>query len=182
MAAATFLMGRKPLASGANSPGRAAPGRRICKEISRQGREMPARSAKPVNTMNSRRGCGSSDATPGLWGHPARPMGFLCSCLFLPQKNLANRRDLSYNNLVHRPGNGKRFRQVSFRKPPVDARRRGVRSFPFPVGAGEESAGCAPYSAMSGRRLGVGKLGGNASFSSRQGHERLYFFSRRKKP
>ncbi len=57
-----------------------------------------------------------------------------------------------------------------------------MRSIPFPVGAGEESAGRAPYSAMSGRRLGVGKLGGNASFSSRQGHERLYFFSRRKQP
>ena len=49
----------------------------------------------------------------------------------------------------------------------VGENQQAADRFPFPEGAGEESAVCAPYSAVKVvRRFSVGKLGGNASFSS----------------
>ncbi len=67
VAAATFLSRRKPPAGGANSPGRYAPGRRICKEFSRQRREIPAPPAKPPDTI----------AVRGPAGPPTPPRTFL---------------------------------------------------------------------------------------------------------
>jgi len=50
--------------------------------------------------------------------------------------------------------------------------------FPFPEGAGDESAVRAPYSAIKVACSGkfAGKLGGNASFSSHGLGERFFCF------
>ena len=71
VAAATFLRRGTPSADGANPPGRIAPERRICKEISRRRRERPAPAAKPPDTIIVR----------GLASPPTPPRSSLTVCM-----------------------------------------------------------------------------------------------------